>query len=266
MDRTALPALATYDRTIGASVERIWENVLDWEHLPWLHRSSFAGVRRIDESKVGWRAWVCPRWSPEESLVEVAVDRPALRYVTRTIEGPGAGSEIWTALDPRNDCETRISVEFRLPVSGIGDASAARIGRAYVALYEQLWGEDETMMIRRQTVLDDDRGRLPRVNDGGITPLGSLDEIRGRLPLAVRADGIDLRVVEHDGQLCAYPSVCPHLGGPLEISTDGAVECPWHGYRYDLRDGRCLTDPSLQLRPLPHVRVDPASGEASLHW
>ena len=33
-----LTSVATYRRRIGASLERVWENVHDWEHLPWLHR------------------------------------------------------------------------------------------------------------------------------------------------------------------------------------------------------------------------------------
>ena len=37
-----LISVAVYRRRIGASLERVWENVRDWEHLPWLHRQSFA--------------------------------------------------------------------------------------------------------------------------------------------------------------------------------------------------------------------------------
>ena len=33
------------------------------------------------------------------------------------------------------------------------------------------------------------------------------------------------------------------------------VECPRHGWRYDLRSGACLTDPSQPLRKLA-VRVE----------
>jgi len=41
MNSKALTLVTTYQRTIHASLERIWENVCDWEHLPWLYRSSF---------------------------------------------------------------------------------------------------------------------------------------------------------------------------------------------------------------------------------
>ena len=32
-----LTLAGTYTRALGAGIERIWENVLDWEHLPALH-------------------------------------------------------------------------------------------------------------------------------------------------------------------------------------------------------------------------------------
>lgn len=36
-----LVRVARYERTIRADIERVWENVLDWEHLAHLHDSSF---------------------------------------------------------------------------------------------------------------------------------------------------------------------------------------------------------------------------------
>ncbi|MEX0718520.1 MAG: Rieske 2Fe-2S domain-containing protein [Planctomycetaceae bacterium] len=45
-----------------------------------------------------------------------------------------------------------------------------------------------------------------------------------------------------DGAPVAYSSVCPHFGGPLEANfRDRTLTCPWHGWRFDLADGRCLT-------------------------
>ncbi len=50
--------VAVYRRTIRASLARAWENVLDWEHLPWLHRSAFSDIEHIDSGAWGWRARV----------------------------------------------------------------------------------------------------------------------------------------------------------------------------------------------------------------
>ena len=39
---TALVEVGSYVRDLGASVERLFENALDWEHLPHVHLGSFA--------------------------------------------------------------------------------------------------------------------------------------------------------------------------------------------------------------------------------
>ncbi|MFK7971235.1 MAG: Rieske (2Fe-2S) protein [Bacteroidia bacterium] len=39
----------------------------------------------------------------------------------------------------------------------------------------------------------------------------------------------------------AFPSRCPHSGGPLSGGwvADGAVVCPWHRFAFDLESGTC---------------------------
>lgn len=41
-----------------------------------------------------------------------------------------------------------------------------------------------------------------------------------------------------DGELVAVDGICPHQGGPLARGqiNDGAVTCPWHGWRFQLVD------------------------------
>ncbi len=128
MNSETLTLVATYRRTIRASLARIWENVLDWEHLPWLHRRSFLGIRLLEQSPEAWRARVTlpPADAPREVGLEVRLDRPNLRYWSRTLEGQGAGTEVLTCLEPL----------------------------VYLRLYTRLWDEDERMMRRRQALLD----------------------------------------------------------------------------------------------------------------
>jgi Rieske Fe-S protein len=40
--------------------------------------------------------------------------------------------------------------------------------------------------------------------------------------------------------LGAYSSVCPHMGGPLQLGeiAHGEVTCPWHRFRFDLKTGQ----------------------------
>ena len=54
--RQELTEVAVYERSLPVSLERIWENVLDWEHLPWLHRDSFASIEPEQTAPGGWRA------------------------------------------------------------------------------------------------------------------------------------------------------------------------------------------------------------------
>jgi phenylpropionate dioxygenase-like ring-hydroxylating dioxygenase large terminal subunit len=208
--------VATYERTVAASLARVWENVLDWEHLPWVHRETFAAVRPLAASGDGWRAVVELQGGGEPFVIDVALERAALRYHTRTIEGPGAGTDIVTTLAPAGAERTQVRVEFLVP--GVAGDVAPQIGAVYRTLYAQLWDQDEAMMMRRQAILD-------RRLDAGW------------------------REVVVDGRAVRFLATCPHLGGPLDVAPidDGCVTCPWHGYRFDLRTGRSADGRGLGL-------------------
>jgi nitrite reductase/ring-hydroxylating ferredoxin subunit len=262
-----LSEVAVYRRTIGASLERVWENVLDWEHLPWLHRTSFLDVRLLDADREGWRARVVlpPRAAPQEAEIDVRLDRPRLRYLARTTAGAGAGTEILTRLDPSAARTTGITVSFRVP--GVTASDAAAIGAAYVHVYTQLWNEDEAMMCRRQALLDGVADpALDATRAADAVRLGPGARLRARLPVVIQAHGRSVRLVEIDGEIVAHGTVCPHLGGPLDEAPieDGCVRCPWHGYRFDVRSGRNADGRACRLAPAHAVAIDPTSGEAWL--
>jgi hypothetical protein len=157
MSSETLTLVATYRRTIQASLERIWENVRDWEHLPWLHRTSFLAVQLLEQRFDGWRARVMlpPAGAPRQAIVDMQMDPPNLRYWSRTLEGQGAGGEVLTYLQPVNERMTDIVVEFRMPT--ISDKHAEAVGAAYLRLYQRLWDEDERMMMHRQALIDAQR-------------------------------------------------------------------------------------------------------------
>lgn len=255
--------IAVYRRSIRASLERVWENVLDWEHLPWLHSSSFTGVELLERHREGWRAWVLSPAAGEvrRSLVEVQLHRPELSYWTRTVDGFGAGSAIRTRLSPASERCTEIDVGFFVP--GLSPDVAAMVGQAYTRLYERLWDEDEAMMMRRQELLD----AVPPAESTASISLGPLASVRSRLPL-VLGDGIrGVRLVEVAGEIVAHATVCPHLGGSLAESEvcSGVVTCPWHGYRFDVRSGESADGRRLHLAPPPRLEID-ADGMVTLVW
>jgi nitrite reductase/ring-hydroxylating ferredoxin subunit len=55
--------------------------------------------------------------------------------------------------------------------------------------------------------------------------------------------------------------------GPLErgeLLSGGIIECPWHGYRFDLRTRACVSGARCALAPAPAVHVDPATSDVTL--
>jgi len=54
--------------------------------------------------------------------------------------------------------------------------------------------------------------------------------------------------------------------GPLDRAevTGGELECPWHGYRYDVRTGRSCDGRNLRLHPAPEVQIDSVTGQVML--
>jgi len=256
-----LTRVASYRRTLHASETRVWENVRDWEHLPWLHAASFRSIARLDEGDWGWRARIGLQ-PAAEIVLELVIDSPSARYVSRTLAGPGLGSEIRTHVSPTDAERTEVDVEFWLPA--VDPTRAAETGAAYTRLYRRLWDEDEAMMVRRTEQLaaagaDSGASRTPR-------PLGSLAALRARLPALVAWGGRRWRVVELGGDLVVHATVCPHSLGPLEhaaIDADGCVRCPWHGHRFDVRSGRSADGRELRLPAAPRLEVG-ADGEVWL--
>jgi nitrite reductase/ring-hydroxylating ferredoxin subunit len=73
----------------------------------------------------------------------------------------------------------------------------------------------------------------------------------------VRAGGRDLALVCTADGLFAMDNTCPHSGGPLGegVVEGNRITCPLHGWQFDCRTGRSLTEkrPPQTLYP---VRVD----------
>lgn len=269
-----LDRVAVLERTIGASIERVWENVLDWEHLPWLHRKDFARVTLVEAGDWGWRARAEATTQPGQPFViELLVDRDAQRYVSRTVTGTGAGTEIWTGLEIGAADETRIRVEFWLP--GATRSARAKVGEGYLRLYHRLWDEDEAMMRERALRLEE-QGRAPRGADPRSLDLGPRAALLESLPRCVEVGGARWHVVLLDGALVVHDARCPHRLGPLGPFTGepddgpdapaapGQVECPWHGYRFDVRTGRSSDGRNLRLRAPPRIVHDAASDHITL--
>ena len=139
--------VATYDRVIRAPLARVWENVLDWEHLPYLHETSFDYIELDDGGDWGWRTWSN---AEHTGHVELTVANEE-SYVARSYQDDKQISEIWTTLTAEEE-NTRIHVSFHLP--DVSDSDREKVGNLMLGLYTILWDEDEAMMRERHNRLN----------------------------------------------------------------------------------------------------------------
>jgi nitrite reductase/ring-hydroxylating ferredoxin subunit len=257
--------VGVYERKILAGIERIWENVRDWEHLPWLHAGAFESVELVEEGEGGWSADVGFAGGGDKSRIRVALDIPASRYTTSTVSGAGAGTDIVTVLSPDASGATDIEVSFYVP--GIAAADREAVFGIYRDLYRTLWDEDEEMMRARQSFLDGVEARRGGREESSELDLGDIERLRGELPKLVVSGGDTFRVVEVGGEIVAHSVFCPHVGGPLgetPCDDEGVVVCPWHGYRFDVRSGACVHGGKFRLAAAPSVHVDSSTGAVTL--
>lgn len=98
-----------------------------------------------------------------------------------------------------------------------------------------------------------------RLDTGAVADLASLPEAT---PTKMTAGINDLLVVRIGDDIRAMHNVCAHAGGPLDQGTvvDGCVQCPWHGSRFRLADGRVKRGPSVYDQPSYEVRRTDSGG------
>lgn len=253
-NKVDLTLVASYDRVIKANTERIWENVLDWEHLPHLHSSSFNYVHLDEAGEWGWRTWSNTQ---RTSHIELCVDDT--QYVARSYKADDQLSEIWTYLTPDKD-QTSIHVEFY--GTNIAPDAVDKIGEIYLGLYQQLWDEDEVMMIERQHRLTEARNAATEIN------LGPRKDLKNRLPLTVQLKRGEFQIMALNNELIVCSTICPHLLGPLsDIDVDShTVTCRWHGYRFNIATGECLSPTSARCKlPSPPAIIE-ESGNIILRY
>ncbi len=70
-------------------------------------------------------------------------------------------------------------------------------------------------------------------------------------------DGTELAVYHTQGRFYAVENFCTHRGAPLADGnlSGAAVECNWHGWRFDLATGQCLGRPAESIETY-EVRIE----------
>jgi nitrite reductase/ring-hydroxylating ferredoxin subunit len=102
-------------------------------------------------------------------------------------------------------------------------------------------------------------------------PVARLDEVReGRLSAAELDLGeskISLVLMRRGNEVLALNGTCSHLGAPLaegQLVDEWCVECPWHGSRFDFRDGEVVRGPAAYPQTKFETRVREGKVEARL--
>lgn len=74
----------------------------------------------------------------------------------------------------------------------------------------------------------------------------------------VEVAGTPVALCNVEGRMFAVGNVCTHDGGPLSGGTlEGHVlECPRHGAKFDVRDGRVLCLPAPLPIPTYEVKIE----------
>lgn len=94
---------------------------------------------------------------------------------------------------------------------------------------------------------------------GRRVTVGRVEDVpQGRGATVELDDGTELALYNIGGEFYAIENFCPHKGAPL---ADGnlcghTVECDWHGWRFDVRNGQCLTTQSASVETYEVVIED----------
>lgn len=292
-----VPHTGSYQRRMPVSLARMYENALDWEHLPWLHSSSFSSIHCIENGDWGWRAkatladtdkrLLAPTSVWKQSLIkslrhqplqllrfsgsllrqmaaakrgnasvllELRLDRSRKRWITKTLAGVGAGTEIWTHVIEHGPEDIEVVVDFYVP--NIPQAMAAPLAHYYKALYQRLYDEDQGMMQTRQHALNRVKPKGAKLQSLALGPVAALEK---ELPKLINFNGREWRLLKHRGQFAIHATLCPHMLGPLadaRITDEGAISCPWHGYQFALNSGQNLSGQRCRLPKPPAINIE----------
>jgi nitrite reductase/ring-hydroxylating ferredoxin subunit/DMSO/TMAO reductase YedYZ heme-binding membrane subunit len=96
-----------------------------------------------------------------------------------------------------------------------------------------------------------------RSRDGDWETVCAATDIgEGLARVAILSTGDRVAVFRHEGKLSAISNACAHQNGPLGEGRiiDCLVTCPWHGFQYNVTDGRSPA-PFTEMVPTYALRI-----------
>jgi len=93
---------------------------------------------------------------------------------------------------------------------------------------------------------------------GAFVTVARVSEVPEGSVKYVEAAGVPIALCSVGGTIYAVGNLCTHDDGPLSGGwlEDHAIECPRHGARFDVRDGRVLCLPAAVPIPTYQVKVE----------
>lgn len=88
--------------------------------------------------------------------------------------------------------------------------------------------------------------------------VAKVDEVPDGGAKSVKAGGRDIALFNCGGKFYAISKECTHAGGPLDegIVEGFMVTCPWHGSKFDIRNGKVVNGPAKKDAEVHKVKVD----------
>ena len=80
-----------------------------------------------------------------------------------------------------------------------------------------------------------------------VAKIGDIPEGEGR---AYPVDGRMVAIFLTNGEYTAINDTCPHMGASLATGyiDSGAVTCPWHAWRFCVKEGTWLDNPTGKVK------------------
>lgn len=89
-------------------------------------------------------------------------------------------------------------------------------------------------------------GTSPTVDFTTVARVGDIAEGQG---MAYAVNGRMVAVFNEKGEFHAIDDFCPHMGASLAggYVENGIVACPWHAWRFGIRDGKWCDNPRIKI-------------------
>lgn len=107
---------------------------------------------------------------------------------------------------------------------------------------------------------------IPEDNSDDFLTASNVTDVKEGELLSVTISGEPILITKVNGQLSAFSAACPHAAGNLAKGSyyKGRIDCPDHGYRFDVLTGQPLW-PEDEVCRLRFFSVKEEDGLVKIH-